>query len=245
MIPRRAFYTWSGTPESMPWLRQLTVETFKKFNPGIPVVHVEVEATGGQESAAIRSDLLRYKELYQNGGIYFDTDIVWFAPLPDAIFAAPLSITLDASVLVSSPDHCPHPDNPGFSNIGLMAAEAGHPFFRDVMAEAQVEKDKGVTTYQGLGVQLLKRMFWGLHEAEIRERYGELWNLPLDTILPLPWWHVFKLYNGTPFDPPPGCCGVHWFGGAQESRRYCQRVTLESYQAHPCYLSKAIDKAME
>lgn len=245
MIPRRAFYTWSGPPESMPWLRRLTVETFKKFNPDWEVEHIHSAVGDELIHAATWSDLRRYVELEARGGLYFDTDIVFLAPIPDTILEHPFAITMDPSVLVKYPDHEPHPSQPGFSNIGLMAATHGHDFFRDVLRAAQEKAAAGVESYQGLGVELLNGMFWGEHEPDIRERYGDFYNIPLDAILPIRWWRVYKLFNGTPFEPPPGCIGVHWYGGSPESRRFCQRVTAENYQGHPCYLQKAIDRALE
>lgn len=245
MTPRRAFYTWSGPPESMPWLRRLTVETFKKYNPEYSVHHILVESHPSEHRhVAVRSDLARYRELVENGGVYFDTDIVFLGPLPQEIEEYPFSITMDRSVMRESPMHEAHPDTPGFSNIGLMASEKGHPFFSDVLQAAEARSMTDGLKYQDLGVQMLKTMFWGKHEPQIAEKYGLFYNIPLDCILPIRWWHINKLFNGTPFDPPSWCIGVHWYGGNQESRRFCQRVTAENYKAHPCYLTKAIDRAL-
>ena len=131
LVPRRAFCVWTGAEESMPWLRRLSVETFRRYNPEWTVDVLEIE-TGRATQIGQRSDARRYRELAEHGGVYFDTDIVFFAPLPVEIQRSPLSITIDRS-LMGSPRVLPDPDIPGFSSVALLASKAGSEFFSLVL----------------------------------------------------------------------------------------------------------------
>jgi glycosyl transferase-like sugar-binding protein len=243
MIPRRAFCIWNGTEEDLPWLRRLGLETFRKYNPDVPVQVINISGSVGPIGPV--SDLRRYYELHKTGGLYFDTDIVFIRGVPDAVWESDLAITMDPSVSVTHWSVEPNPDQPGFVNIGFMGAAPRHPFFGYVLDQAQKRATTPSRGYQNLGVNLLSNIFWAKHEPQIIEEYGPFLNVPLDMVLPIRWLDLHKLYNGTPFDPPDDCIGVHWYGASKQAIDYQQRMSLETLDCHPCYLQKAIKRATE
>jgi hypothetical protein len=106
MIPKRAFFFWSS-PKPMSWLRSLSIQTFKKFNPDWEVTLFDKVPLNGMHPVH-RSDLFRYEELAERGGVYFDTDIVFFRPVPESL------LQHDAVISV-------HPKH-RFCNIGCLMA---------------------------------------------------------------------------------------------------------------------------
>ena len=81
MIPKRAFFMWEG-PGKLSWLRQLSIDTFMKHNPDwqVDLIRVPHKARLLSEQA---TDIFRYAELATNGGYYFDTDVVFYRPVPE------------------------------------------------------------------------------------------------------------------------------------------------------------------
>jgi len=89
MIPPIAHFVW--LQEQLPdWARR-NVDRFAELNPGL---EVRVHHGDGELDPAyrhlyeqardmcVRSDLVRYCILRREGGLYFDTDWAWAAPLP-------------------------------------------------------------------------------------------------------------------------------------------------------------------
>lgn len=254
MIPRRAFFLWVGDDE-LPWLRQLALDSFRKQNPDWQVDLIRVPEKVDL-LAAQSTDIFRYCELATTGGMYFDTDIVFFRPVPDKWLDADVAVTLDKSLFQYEPGlkHA-SPENehkPGFNNLAMMGASPTNPFFDHVyraalaryewLAEDNVDVKKLI--YQAFGTELLNREFYGRTQDEIAEMFDcRIVNVPANVVLPVPWYHSFKLFNGTPFEPPEETIGVHWFGGSVDAKRYCQQMTRETYMRRKCYLSDAIARA--
>jgi hypothetical protein len=251
MIPKRAFFLWVGEGD-LPWLRQVSIDSFRKHNPEWEVDLVRVPSRCEMVSAQA-TDIFRYNELATRGGLYLDTDIVFFRPVPEEMLEKDLAFTLDKGPLLIGSN----PQNehlPGFTNLAFMGSSGNSEFFRYVYDAAQERaerfherkvdlKDPGA--YQLLGVNLLNGLFYRRTLEEIERQFNEtIYNVPLDTVLPIPWYSTFKLFNGTLFEPNPGTIGVHWYGDCIEARRYCSQVTAENYERRPCYLSNALSRAL-
>ena len=255
MIPRRAFFVWVGD-EPLPWLRQLSIESFRKFNPDWRVELLRIPPRAALLPAQ-NTDLFRYDELANHGGVYFDTDVVFFEPFPDDLLDADVAVTMDRSPTIG---RCPRLSNhdvanrPGFTNLAVLGSTPSNGFFRHVYIEAlrrgEWLSEDNVNTltddwYQLYGVALLDRTFWNKSKRDIEEQFHiKIANVPLDLVLPVRWFDVIKVYNDTAFVPPPGCIGVHWYGGSPEALRYATDYRSPTDMPSGTYLSRAIEVAL-
>lgn len=124
MIPKVIHYIWVGGAPLSP-LAEKCIESWKKFCPDYEIIRWDetnfdinenkycCEAYENKKWAFV-SDYMRVKILYENGGIYMDTDVEVIAPLDEFLSDKAFS---------------------GFENdwsipTGIMACEKNHPFFK-------------------------------------------------------------------------------------------------------------------
>lgn len=97
MVPKTAFFYWSGGP--LPWLRAQSLISFQRHHPGWKVVLGTQEGPWGSLGAppgvqvvlddvsdprlpvAARSDVWRWAMLARHGGVYADTDVIFLRPI--------------------------------------------------------------------------------------------------------------------------------------------------------------------
>lgn len=219
MIPKRAIFYWEGPEPS--WLRRQSWETFAKLNPDWQVAIVGPDAQAkslipGHSRMAIaqRSDLVRYAELANGGGYYFDTDIAFFSPMPSAWLNADVALVLY--------------DDQTISHIGMMGAAPGSKLFEGFHEKAKqraIEADP--LGYQSLGVTLVG-------DANIRalcDNAGSRWlPLPQRAVIGVSWQTPEKAWAAPPEGHKwmPGSIGLHWYGGDHLSRELEPTATAES-----------------
>lgn len=226
MIPRRAVFYWDGEP--MSWLRQQSIETFKALNPAWEVVVTKSEGLpldgDDRHSRVLRSDWWRYRELHTNGGVYFDSDIVFCKPIPDSWLEndviLPFSADLGAHV----------------GHIAVLGCEQGNSWFRLLDEACGVRVKPGVPlNYSKLGVMLLNDLFVGL------EGYSVTWLDP-ESFIPIKWSLPEELWRDGNMLPPMSY-GVHWFGGDWLSMKHEQLVNEDWALKSKCVVAKAWRKA--
>ena len=98
MIPKKIHYCWFGG-NPLPELAQRCIASWKKYCPDYEIVEWNennfdvncnqycAEAYANKKWAFV-SDYARLKILYDNGGVYFDTDVELIKPLDDLMDAA-------------------------------------------------------------------------------------------------------------------------------------------------------------
>ena len=101
MIPKVIHYCWFGG-KPLPELAEKCLASWRKYLPGyeirrwdesnfdINILPYTREAYGAKKYAFV-SDYARFWILYNQGGIYFDTDVEVIAPLDSIIAAGPVS----------------------------------------------------------------------------------------------------------------------------------------------------------
>ena len=99
MIPKVIHYCWFGG-KPLPPLAEKCVASWRKYLPDYEIrrwdeTNFDVEAHPYTRDAyaaglyAFVSDYARFKILFENGGVYFDTDVEVIRPLDDVISAGP------------------------------------------------------------------------------------------------------------------------------------------------------------
>ena len=95
MIPKIIHYCWFGG-KPLPELAQKCIESWKKYCPGYEIkrwdeTNFDINCCDYVREAyeakmwAFVSDYARFKILYENGGVYFDTDVELIKPIDDII----------------------------------------------------------------------------------------------------------------------------------------------------------------
>ncbi len=230
----------------MSWLRGLGVETFRRQNPDWEVTLYQ--RPPGQMHPVHASDLWRYEILADEGGVYFDTDIIFFRPFPDEL--------LQHDVVLSC-----HPRH-RFSNIGCLLASPDNPFFREIAQYAKRRYVEMVDTKfwdgQLIGSPIFNRMFqeWCKMErkefdpeelmAFLSDRYQIRFGLlPYRFVTPIDSFGLHRLYNNIPFRPPAETIGVHWYAGDRfNSKPFEKRIDADNWRNHNCYLTQALNVAL-
>ena len=95
MIPKIIHYCWFGR-NPLPELAQKCIESWKKYCPDYEIKRWDetnfdldccdyVRKAYQEKKWAFASDYARFKILYENGGIYFDTDVELIKPIDDIV----------------------------------------------------------------------------------------------------------------------------------------------------------------
>lgn len=225
MIPKRAIFYWEG-PE-MGWLRKQSLETFRRLNPSWQITVIgggDLPIKGDSTlERVLRSDWARYRELFESGGIYFDTDIVFCKPIPD--------FWLDSDLIL------PHGDERIIDHVAVLGAKRGEAFFGMVQSACeQAIRDDGVYNYQFFGVQLINRLSSAL--AGRRTQW-----LPPDSYLPVPWHRPERLWSDGSYLSPL-TYGVHWYGGDWTSISFEKKCDEKWAQTSGCLVAQAIRQSL-
>lgn len=136
MIPRIIHYCWFGG-KPIPAEYQQYIESWKKYLPdceikewneqnyNVDCIPFSREAYEAKKFAYV-SDYARLKILYENGGIYFDTDVELIRGIDDILSAGPFMAFEKRSIGTREEKMC--------VNVGLgFACEKGNPIIKEIM----------------------------------------------------------------------------------------------------------------
>ena len=216
MIPKRAIFCWSST-EPISWLRRQSIASFARLNPDwTVVVEAGVWPSGeGFRFDVIRSDYARYQALANDGGVYFDTDIVFVRPIPDE--------------WLNAPSFAPLGCNRNIEHIACLGGDPSDGFWQKVVERCQLRQDMGIPLdCQAFGVKLLNKM-------KIPE---EMRGIPPESFLTHPWDKIELLWADISQPIQPWVVGVHWYGGDRLSQDM-ERVFSETSRPQ-CIVSDAL-----
>lgn len=204
MIPKKAHFYWYGDGP-MHRLREAAIDTFRKHNPdwAVHVHHSGNDPNATFRQKAIASDAARYAVLHRAGGMYFDTDIAFIRPVPEAWLGYDLVL--------------PCTELGAIYGVHCLGAKEGSSFFgRAVeMAQARLSSDR-LLGCQSLGIKLWQ----GVNVLQMAADAGEKsCLLPYMAFLTTSPANVEDLWNDrTP--PRPSNIGIHWYGGDRLSQEF-------------------------
>lgn len=227
MIPKRAIFYWSGA-EPTP-LRSLSWESFAALNPSWEILMLgEPGTVASYRETVVKSDLLRYKALYEHGGYYFDTDIVFRKPIPDSWLNHD-----NACVLLQ--EGCAQ-------GVAILGAKQGSSLWGSVYGIAQARSECPIMLdCQALGIKLLHNLDG--YPTDLRAyaaKMGEgVFGVPSSAFFPFGACNVEMLWSPGYRPLTSECLGVHWFGGDRLSQE------MEALPELPdCLVKSAMDEAM-
>lgn len=151
------------------------------------------------------SDILRWRLLEEQGGIWSDFDILYLAPV------AALDLP-DCDVVYFHDGHV--------HIIGFYMAKPRLGFFAEAFQLAH-KVVSTQTTYQCIGSDLIRKAFPGPNGTKFVQ-------LPMTTIYPFQWFDMDqkRLFHeeGVELPSPPASIGVHWYNGGILSRAYINKL---------------------
>lgn len=199
----------------MSWLRVVSIATFKKFNPTWEIrLHdtpPEIRAYGlqyGQEA-----DWTWWMTLANHGGFQVATDIVFLKPIPDEWLDCGLNACLNGSQRIWQ--------------FAMLGAEPEHPaMMASDLGCAAIAEGGRVLDYQAMGVWMLQKSCKGLLQAK-----GKFYDQPMSALCHFTHAQADFLWSDSGLHKlPDSTVGVHWYGGAPESKE------SESGPGHPSYI---------
>ena len=201
MIPKIIHYCWFGHNE-LPPLAQKCIASWRMYFPDYEIKkwdedNFDVNQIPYTQQAyrckkfAFVSDYARFKILYDNGGIYFDTDVEVIRPMDEIIAQAPyMGIETEEYSFGKTNITCSV--NPGLG----FATPPRHPFFKDMIDlyksldfEAN-RKDYALKTITQYTSDMLQQKGW------IPEK-GGISKIDDITIFPKQYFNPFSSKKGT------------------------------------------------
>jgi glycosyltransferase involved in cell wall biosynthesis len=179
--------------------------------PGIRVREVDFSAFPeiARAPETYKSDFFRWHILNEEGGIYADTDILFFRSLRCAGSNTPAHKDVEAGICLHQDTHI----------IGFYMSAPGTSFFQRVQQEARAALDE--RDYQSIGSHLLNRLYPTVSSVKKAHPEVKTHNLPLELVYPFDWKEIDKIHApGDPAKLPAGCVGIHWFAGSPLTQRF-------------------------
>ena len=222
MIPKKIHYCWFGH-NPLPKSAIKCIESWKKFLPDYEIVewneeNFDIGAIAYTAQAyqvgkyAFVSDYARFKILYDNGGLYFDTDVELIAPIGDII---------ENGNFMGFETDCG--EKTGEVNPGLgLGASKGNPIYKDILdyySGLRFIKPDGTletTTIVVHTTDVLRRH--GLRNVPGIQKVGDI------SIYPAEYFNPFDWKTGLPHTTP-NSRSIHWYAKTWVSpgRRFYQK----------------------
>jgi len=173
-------------------------------------------------------DICQWQLLHHDGGFYADMDILFAAPIPyDDVKNRDVVYCLSE----------------GFIAIGLFGASPQNRFFKAVLETAK--QNYKPTAYQSTGAEAIYRLGgiwprWGqvdqpgikaLQTLKLRFQKEKFLRLPDSTVYPWTYRQTEQIFNETHL-LPPGCIGIHWFGGNTISQQWNNLLTVDNQMSY-------------
>jgi len=191
-------------------------------NPYIKLITVDLEDYGIKDDLhdILRSDILRYHLLYNEGGVWSDFDVVWLKPMS---YLSEIAGRDDFGGTICT-------FMGAFYNISILVSAPQHPFYKLLIDECNTIQDtfEGKPDHQEYGTAMWNRMFPDLTGESLLKDYPDLVNLEYATFFPYSIYNMPALYNRIDFSVlnDKVMC-VHWFNGHELSKQYVNNNGLD------------------
>jgi hypothetical protein len=170
------------------------------------------------------SDVFRWYELCENGGIYSDMDILFIKPI-DGLFNTLISGKFDTMLCLTE-----------YLSIGFLASTQHNSLYKDVYNNCLkiVENDIG---YQSFGVCSFYDLFCTdmAKTNVLSKKYPELniYNLPFKTVYPFDSFQIEDCFTGkcNISQIPEETIGYHWYAGHPLAQKYNSILTEKNYNS--------------
>lgn len=235
---------WNGREKQDIW-EYNGIDYFSKLAElNINVVEVKLDDSSFSQISPIhKSDLFRYYVLFNLGGIYCDTDVIFFRSFENYY----------KQIISNSINTIIHEyfarDNAYHLTIGMLGSSVNNEYYKDLFDFGM--KNICDDYYQSMGVMLIYKMLNMRACTSVADiiysKYKNLkfFNLPTNLIYKYDWTMIdkcFKIgYNISDFDQES--VGYHWYGGSplvQEFNNVLNENTYQNYTTTFCNIVKHV-----
>ena len=203
--------------------------------PNIVIQKVDSSSLKNVNSVVQVADFIRIEKLYEHGGIWIDTDVLFSKKIPDSLW----DIALGDGFVISY-----------FNTIttGFMGLPKKSVVAKLALTKAQlkIENNQFKDSYQAFGPDLWKEIF-----LEYPVEVSQVRFLSEKLVYPILWdkldQYFFRENKSIDYDET---IGVHWYGGSNYSRSFTNsnlwlaiktQVPLTNFQKMIHRLDKEID----
>jgi hypothetical protein len=173
--------------------------------PNILIKVVESELTEKISSVVQIADYVRIQKLYEHGGIWIDTDVLFYKKIPDSLWA----ITYQNGFVISYLNTI----TTGFLGFPKLSEGVGLALNK---ANKKISENNFQNNYQSFGPLLWEEVF-----LEYPEAFSEVRFLSEKLVYPVLWNRLEKFFfqaeESINLDET---IGVHWYGGSNFSRSF-------------------------
>jgi len=145
-----------------------------------------------------KADLLRLHLLNICGGVWADSDILFFRPITALSVNIPANRDMETFVCMGGYGH----------SIGFLMAAQGSKFYERLSANAVQEYNEN--NYQSMGVDMYNKHYPTLNSID---RFSPAVNIPMDAVYAHDANHISELTDGTPPRFTASSIGCHWYAG--------------------------------
>ena len=189
-----------------------------------------------------KSDLLRWHLLSAQGGLWSDTDIVYFRGMDRLLFESTYIDDIDTLINL-------WPEGRGkitanLHSIGFILGSSNNTYYNYI---AKKSKEKhNFNSYQAVGAELLGDLFPTLESIVNKFKELRMGNIPMDVVYPYNSFNIHKIYNrNEPLRFTARTLGLHWYGGHRLAAKSVTELTKENFRQYNNVLSKTIELALE
>ena len=190
----------------------------------------------GVTEPAAASDLLSWQLLADEGGAYFDMDILFIMPLESFY-----KICKDIDFIITYGHSMPSCTDDYFS-IGVMMSGGNNSIFKTIAQLSKINYNK--SGYQSAGVKTLEKHYGdieGLSDAFPEQQVG---MMPMPAFYALDWRMLNLIFEEdmTTYVNNAGSYGIHWYGGSALAQSYIKKINHVNYRAeHGTLFKKMIE----
>lgn len=230
VIPKKIHYCWFGG-KPLPKNAQRYIDSWRKHLPDYEIIrwdesNFDVNGIAYTRDAyadrkyAFVSDYARFKVLYEEGGLYFDTDVELIKSIDDIIERGPFM-------------GCEHKSEPGASPQTLGVAPglglgvcAGHPFYKEMIQVYETKEYKATdgTKEPDTVVTITTRQLarHGLKNTDDIQEVEGIWIYPAEYFCPI------STEDGK-LRLSPTTRSIHYYDQSWQSpiRKYGRRLLLK------------------
>ena len=228
MIPKKIHYCWFGR-NPLPAKAVKCIESWKKYLPKYEIIEwnednfdvneipYTAEAYVAKKYAFV-SDYARFKVLYEQGGLYFDTDVEVIAPMDDVIAAGPFM----GFELNPDSNSKQYPCGAVAAGLGL-GATPGMPLYKDILE--YYSKTKFTTGLKSVTVVY--------HVSELLRAHGlqpiqGIQHVAGISIYPADWFNPFDDGTGRVYRTE-NTRTIHWYSETWMDDRIRRRIPLTRF----------------
>jgi glycosyltransferase involved in cell wall biosynthesis/mannosyltransferase OCH1-like enzyme len=230
---------WNG-PEKQDFTNYKGIDYLNKINDlNIKIEKVEwpdeLREKFKDISPIHEGDLFRYYQLYTNGGIYCDMDVLFFRPIDNFY----------NHIIKSGYDTIIHEDNEYNSTIGFLGSCINNDYYKNLFELGVNNYEE--TDYQSMGVNLIYKLFLNkpiLEKISLKYPNLKIYNLPSSLIYHYDWTEIKYCFSNSIGikDFCLNSIGYHWYGGGVESQYYNNILNEKNYNTYKIGFSNIVDE---